>query len=214
MEREGLCRDFAAYHMMAVTIYDYITIISLALACVTLILVVMLYVRKGSFREISQGDQDSRLEVTAIVDEFTQRLKRVEQGLIDQRVKFEILQLRMSGEVSQRRRDVTSDFRDIPRTASIPADTKRATKDVITQPVEASVSKKSSSTELEILSMVENAGKITAKEIQRRIGRTREHTARMMNILYRDGLVDRDATSRPFAYSITTKGMDMLGNKQ
>lgn len=199
---------------MAITIYDYITIISLALACITLILVVMLYVRKGSSREISQRDQDSRLEVTAIVDEFTQRLKRVEQGLIDQRVKFEILQLRMSGEVSQRRRDVTSDMRDIPRTASIPAGTKPATKDVITQSVEVSVLKRSSSTELEILSMVQNAGKISAKEIQRRIGRTREHTARMMNILYRDGLVDRDATSRPFAYSITSKGLDLLGNKQ
>lgn len=214
MEREGLCRDFDAYHMMAVTIYDYITIISLALACTTLILVVMLYVRKGSFREISQGDEDSRLEVTAIVDEFTQRLKRVEQGLIDQRVKFEILQLRMSGEASQRRRDVTSDIGDIPKIASIPADTKPAMKDVITQRVEASVSKKSSSTELEILLMVQNAGKITGKEIQRRIARTREHTARMMNILYRDGLVDRDATSRPFAYTITSKGLDMLRNKQ
>ncbi|HVB12261.1 MAG TPA: hypothetical protein VNE86_03950, partial [Nitrososphaerales archaeon] len=58
----------------------------------------------------------------------------------------------------------------------------------------------------------EGRGKITAKDIQQRIGRTREHTARMMNGLFQEGLVDRDISVRPFAYSITQKGRDLLNS--
>ncbi len=71
--------------------------------------------------------------------------------------------------------------------------------------------KKLGTAEIEALRLVfEGRGKMSAKEIQQRIGRTREHTARMMNALYHDGLVSRDVTSRPFSYSITEKGRDVL----
>ena len=71
--------------------------------------------------------------------------------------------------------------------------------------------KKLGTTEVEALRLVfEGRGKVSAKEIQQRIGRTREHTARMMNALYHDGLVSRDVTARPFSYSITEKGRDVL----
>jgi len=46
----------------------------------------------------------------------------------------------------------------------------------------------------------------TAKLIQTRIGRSREHTARMMNSLFKDGLVERSSEARPFTYKITEKG--------
>ena len=71
--------------------------------------------------------------------------------------------------------------------------------------------KKLGVTEIEALRLVfEGRGKISAREIQQRIGRTREHTARMMNSLYHDGLVERDVTARPFSYSITEKGRELL----
>ena len=43
----------------------------------------------------------------------------------------------------------------------------------------------------------------SAREIQVRIGRSREHTARMMNALFKKGLVERNNEVRPFSYKIT-----------
>lgn len=68
-------------------------------------------------------------------------------------------------------------------------------------------------TEHEALRLVlEGKGKITAKDIQQRIGRTREHTARMMNGLFQEGLVERNIAVRPFTYSITQKGTEALSS--
>ena len=50
----------------------------------------------------------------------------------------------------------------------------------------------------------------TAKDIQGRIGRSREHTARMMNSLFKEGLVERNNETRPFSYKITEKGRNLL----
>ena len=75
------------------------------------------------------------------------------------------------------------------------------------------IDRRSGSTEREALRLVfEGRGKTTAKDIQQKIGRTREHTARMMNSLFQEGLVERDVTVRPFAYSITQKGRDLLNS--
>jgi len=47
---------------------------------------------------------------------------------------------------------------------------------------------------------------MTSHDIQITIGRTREHVSRLMKKLYQDGLVDRNAKTKPFAYSITESG--------
>jgi hypothetical protein len=43
----------------------------------------------------------------------------------------------------------------------------------------------------------------TSREIQHSVGRTREHTSRLMKKLYDSKLVIRDSNSKPFKYSIT-----------
>lgn len=50
----------------------------------------------------------------------------------------------------------------------------------------------------------------TSREIQHAIGRTREHTSRLMKKLYGSGLVDREIESKPFRYSITEAGRMQL----
>lgn len=46
----------------------------------------------------------------------------------------------------------------------------------------------------------------TSREIQNAIGRTREHTSRLMRKLYERNLVGRDSNSKPFKYTITDAG--------
>jgi len=52
---------------------------------------------------------------------------------------------------------------------------------------------------------------MTSRDIQITIGRTREHTSRMMKKLFEDGLVERDMTTKPFSYKITEKGLGRIG---
>ena len=50
----------------------------------------------------------------------------------------------------------------------------------------------------------------TSREIQHSVGRTREHTSRLMKKLYDSKLVIRDSNSKPFKYSITYAGRIQL----
>ncbi len=52
---------------------------------------------------------------------------------------------------------------------------------------------------------------MTSRDIQITIGRTREHTSRLMKKLFEDGFVKRNTTTKPFTYSITEKGQRKVG---
>src|SRR5437870_4786740 len=52
---------------------------------------------------------------------------------------------------------------------------------------------------------------LTSRDIQITIGRTREHTSRMMKKLFEEGLVERNMQTKPFTYYITDKGKTKLG---
>ena len=55
---------------------------------------------------------------------------------------------------------------------------------------------------------------MTSRDIQMTLGRSREHTSRLMNRLYKDGLVDRNTSSKPFSYIITEKGREKITTDQ
>jgi hypothetical protein len=215
---------------MAVTTDDYITIVSLGISIVSVVLVIFVSARlerrvKPQYHIPVETSPDYGVEVSAIVSEFNQRLKRLEENLVDQKVKLEIMELRASRSiqgvtlpVSEAEVERTFSQRDELRNPVMnierPAMEKVAQSSGTRIPIQRQFpdqDKKLGVTELEALRLVfEGRGKISAKEIQQRIGRTREHTARMMNSLYHDGLVERDVTARPFSYSITEKGRDLL----
>lgn len=48
---------------------------------------------------------------------------------------------------------------------------------------------------------------MTSRDIQVTLGRSREHTSRLMKKLYEDGFVERKKGARPFQYSLTKKGI-------
>jgi predicted transcriptional regulator len=56
-------------------------------------------------------------------------------------------------------------------------------------------------TELQVLTLLANEGPKSAPEIGRFVGRSREHTARLMKKLFDEGYVRRDQTRIPFRYS-------------
>ena len=60
-------------------------------------------------------------------------------------------------------------------------------------------------TELEALSLLAREGAKTAPEIGRLVGRSREHTARLMKKLLDEGYVLRDQARVPFRYSLSER---------
>jgi predicted transcriptional regulator len=52
---------------------------------------------------------------------------------------------------------------------------------------------------------------MTSRDIQITIGRSREHTSRLMKRLFGEGFVERNNKTKPFTYRITEKGKAKLG---
>lgn len=57
-------------------------------------------------------------------------------------------------------------------------------------------------TELNVLELLVKEGEKTAPQIKENIGLTREHTARLMKKLYREGYLERDTNKIPYIYRI------------
>ena len=55
---------------------------------------------------------------------------------------------------------------------------------------------------------------MTSRDIQITIGRSREHTSRLMKRLFEEGLVQRNNKTKPFTYQITEKGKAKIGNQE
>lgn len=55
---------------------------------------------------------------------------------------------------------------------------------------------------------------MTSRDIQITIGRTREHTSRLMKKLFEDEYVQRNTNTKPYTYSITEKGREKIGLKK
>ena len=65
-------------------------------------------------------------------------------------------------------------------------------------------------TELEVLKMIVDLGEGTVPEIKDVIGKTREHTARLLKKLYEKGYIDRNTSSMPYRYRIRKEIRELI----
>lgn len=65
-------------------------------------------------------------------------------------------------------------------------------------------------TELNVLEILAEEGRMPAPEIQGRLRLTREHTSRLMKKLYVDGYLERDTRKMPYFYSIKEEMLKIL----
>jgi len=57
-------------------------------------------------------------------------------------------------------------------------------------------------------------GPMTSRDIEVTFGKSREHVSRLMKKLFEDGFVGRDASARPYRYTITDKGRERIGSSE
>ena len=69
-------------------------------------------------------------------------------------------------------------------------------------------------TELLVLETIGKEGEKTAPEIREKIGLTREHTARLMKKLYKDGYLERDTHKMPYIYRLKEEMKKILNKRE
>lgn len=69
-------------------------------------------------------------------------------------------------------------------------------------------------TELMVLETIGREGEKTAPEIKEKIELTREHTARLMKKLYKDGYLERDTHKMPYIYQLKEEMQKILKRRE
>jgi predicted transcriptional regulator len=132
------------------------------------------------------------------------RLSKQDERMVDLMAKVEIYGVKAEKGAS---RPVVSEKSRIPAPIS---ETVRA---VAAESVQAKPMGQSSEVEKEILQRLTEGAK-SSTDIKAIIGKSREHTARLMKSLYDDGYVIRNDRQRPFVYEITDSGRRYLADNR
>ena len=176
--------------------------------------------RRSSHTEVADANEPM---IEAVVSEFSCRLKYIEKMVVDLRVQIDNLELREAYQYNPHSSEKASDISPESYSQSMtsqqesqsrmeqhitPIPTEQA--GLVIQP-NVSVNTKSSLQDIQngtmdyILKLLSERPR-TSREIQYSIGRTREHTSRLMKRLYELRLVDRQSNSGPYKYAITEAG--------
>ena len=129
------------------------------------------------------------------------RLQYYENQLIDMRIRMDALELTKEG-----------GFPEIPmRGEKKPEKTVVEEKVVKEEPVKERMRNMNFGSAVDYVLKLITEKPMTSRDIQITIGRTREHTARMMKKLFEEGYVERNMKTKPFTYTITDKGNVKIG---
>jgi hypothetical protein len=139
----------------------------------------------------------NREVVEAVVLEYTRRLSDYDKAIAQLRTKVDIMEIRVQPP------QVVSQHPSQPQPHVAPVS------EPVTITQHATIEREVNGTTDYILKLLIERPR-TSREVQLAIGRTREHTARLMKKLHDLGLVSRDITTKPFRYNITDAGQGML----
>jgi hypothetical protein len=150
---------------------------------------------KTTFEEGRYKTNEAVIE--AVVLEYTRRLHDYDKVIAELRAKVDIVESRIKPH------EVVS------QDPSQPQPHVALMSEPVTVTQHAAIEKEVNSTTDYIFKLLAEKPR-SSREVQLAIGRTREHTARLMKKLHGLGLVSRDINTKPFRYNITDAGRQML----
>lgn len=150
---------------------------------------------KTTFEEGRYKTNEAVIE--AVVLEYTRRLHDYDKVIAELRAKVDIVESRIKPH------EVVS------QDPSQPQPHVALMSEPVTVTQHAAIEKEVNSTTDYIFKLLAERPR-SSREVQLAIGRTREHTARLMKKLHGLGLVSRDINTKPFRYNITDAGRQML----
>lgn len=160
----------------------------------------MLYTRFKAISEESKYKINEAV-VEAIVLEYTHKLRDYNKAISELQARIDILEDRVQSErtTSQQSSQIQSHVTPVSEPVTITQHPR--------------IENEVNSTTDYILKLLAERPR-SSREVQLAIGRTREHTARLMKKLHDLGLVSRDINTKPFRYNITEAGREMLKKKE
>jgi len=134
-----------------------------------------------------------------------ERLEFYERQLIDMKIRLDALDLQDYS---------TKQYQPIPETENIEHTSNKNElvhhKEIVGDPQEQRAPNMGYQNATDyVLKLITNKS-MTSRDIQITLGRSREHTSRLMKKLFEDGYVKRNTNSKPYTYSITNKGKEKL----
>ena len=130
-----------------------------------------------------------------------QRLKKQDERILDMMGKFEVIQLRSTESAVVTRRPPAATLVEEVPPAQMP------------EPARAEVRRaarvRMDPTERVVIGVLGQRPR-SSVEIKELIGKSREHTARLMKAMFERGLVLRDDSKKPFVYELTEQGRRYL----
>ena len=155
-------------------------------------------------RAVQEAEKSIRLGKD-VWDSMNSRFSVVDARIIDLMAKTEVLSSRLSS--GQGKSQVSS--APNPSVTTPNEENQRAEKSRVIQPSLQWAG--STETESKVLNLLAEGPKSSA-EIKALVGRSREHTARLMKTLFDRGLVARNDKNKPYVYEITESGRTYLAS--
>jgi hypothetical protein len=165
-------------------------------------------------RDILPRKRDNTTVIKVIVSEYTRRLEKYENAIADLRIRLDIMESRGHNHaVTQQLRQApdkpSMTARDISQDQSQPSfyayhSFKKVEPVSEIDDIPNSYDTQNGTTEY-VLKLL-NERSMTSREVQQAIGRSREHTSRLMKKLYEYRLISRNTKSKPFKYALTESG--------
>ncbi len=156
------------------------------------------------YRKLAVSSNESSRLARNVWDALEGRLKRQDEHIIDLMARVEVFD-------SQSRRELSAQERKPMNRVSVrelPEDQTRA----VARPQLAAMAEEGiGGTDMEVLRLL-LPGARTSRQIDQAIGKSREHTARLLKSLFERGLLERDVGKKPFLYRLTDGGRRYLGS--
>jgi len=218
--------------MISIEILDWNFVMSVTSSFIIGLLSMIIY-NKLKYLYKASNSQRNETIIESIVSEYSLRLKDFEKIITDLRLRMDTMELRtLQHPISQTPTIFTDNARMSYEQSTIsqhhshqpeqsPASHVSKTMTTITQQQQPAITiteknnvpVMQNSTLDYILKLLSERPR-TSREIQHAIGRTREHTSRLMKGLYEMNLVTRESNIKPFKYTITDAGRIKLNAHQ
>jgi predicted HTH transcriptional regulator len=176
---------------MLVDIPDVGTIIGVFIAFVLGICAIIIY---NKVKPLIKTDSD-------LLKSYTERLQYYENQLIDMKIHLDSIELLKE----------TEELESIPKPKEIKVEKQEIIPETPEQKRKERMHNMNFGNATDYVLRLITEKPMTSRDIQITIGRTREHTSRMMKKLFEEGLVERNMQTKPFTYYITDKGKIKLG---
>ncbi|MDA4136405.1 MAG: helix-turn-helix domain-containing protein [Thaumarchaeota archaeon] len=182
---------------------DYVVGAAAAVIVASVVILATLLARYTKM--VEEADKSTRL-AKDVWDSVNSRFSVVDTRIIDLMAKTEVLSSRMG---------LSQPAAPVARTAPTQAgavQTKAATPGEVIRVVTPTVQHaEGTETETKVLRLLAQ-GPRTSAQIKEEVGRSREHTARLMKTLFDRGLVVRNDRNKPYVYEITDSGRSYVAS--